>query len=298
MPFSAAELLERRGYLGASESAAALGLSSFYTPLQLYKSKVDGADPIEETLPMMVGTALEPTVIRLFEKETGLWVGDRQTPMVDRSVPWRRATIDGLASDGGLVEAKTSGQWSQWGKDEDAIPAAYLYQVHHSFACLPGVRHAWVPVILAQREFRVYRVDRDEEMIQLLTAGEAEFMRRVMEKDPPPPQDADDLKILYPSDFGTEVVASIEIERAAYDLANVKVQRKVLEKQEEDLAFHVKEFMKEAALLKARDGTLLYTFKAQNRSAIDVTRLRKENPAIADAFTKESVVRVLLNKIK
>lgn len=297
MPFTAAELLERRGYLGASEAAAAVGRCNFFTPLQLYQSKIGEGEPIEETIPMMVGTALEPVTIHLLEKEERIKVTDRQARVVDPSNPWRRATLDGVSSDGGVVQAKASGNYGWWGKEDDAIPEGIIHQTQHEMAC-SGLKFAWVPVILGQREFRVYRIQRDDEHIALLTEQESAFMKRVAHLDPPPPINHEDLKILYPTDHGIELVASIEIENAAHDLAEVKAHLKEQQKVHDDLAFTVKNFMENAAVLKDSRGQVLYTYKSHAASTIDVKRLREEKPAIASAYTREAVVRTLLNKIK
>lgn len=297
MPFTAAELAERRKYLGASEAAAALGLSDFFTPFQLYQDKIGEGEPIEYTLPMMVGTALEPVCIELFELETGLTVADRQLQLVDARYPWRRATFDGRASDGWLIEAKASGQWQNWGKEEDAVPAGYIYQAQHQLACdleAPGV---YLPVILGQRQFRIYKVLRDAELISLLTQGELEFMDRVKNRRPPDPINMDDIKIRYPSDTGITVTATPEIEALAYQLAHTKKLRKEVQEAEEGECFKVAEFMKDAAILVDTRGEPLFTHKSHVERRLDTKELRRDHPAIADLYSPEKTQRRLLCKI-
>lgn len=297
MPFTQVELEERRRFLGASEAAAAIGLSSFFTPLQLYKAKIGEGEQVEETLPMMVGTALEPVVLDFFEKETGLKVTDRQLKVVDQAIPWRRATLDGIASDGAVVQAKSSGQWGLWGKEDDAVPQSIVYQVHHEMACL-GSHRAYVPVILGQRTFKVYTVDRDEELIELLTAGEIQFMQRVDERRPPDPKDLEDVKLLYPVDFGTTIRATPEIEAAGRKLAELKGQAKIISEACDELTLAVKSFMGTNTTLLGLDGKPLYTHASHTQNTIDVTRLRSERPDIADAYGRETVVRTLRRKFK
>lgn len=297
MAFTQAELNERRRFLGGSESAAALGLCNFFSRLELYKDKIGEGEPIEETLPMMVGTALELVVLRWFEKETGLKIEHQQVRVVDQNNPWRRATLDGIASDGANVQAKCSGMYGWWGKEEDAIPESIVYQVQHEMAC-GDFKYTWVPVILGQRTFRVYRIERDEELIGLATEGEREFMTMVANHTPPPPRDADDLKILYPIDHGITVVASAEIESIAHVWADTKKQISALEKAEEAAAFQIKEFMKEAATLKGSDGKVLATWKSNVEKRMKVTDFRKDHPGLAEQYSPETVVRKLLNKIK
>lgn len=298
MPFTQAELEERRRFLGASEAPAAIGLSPFFTPVDLYKDKIGEGEPIEESLPMLVGQALEPVTITAFMRKTGLTVSDRQRPLVDERHPWRRCTLDGRASDGWLLEAKSSGQWQNWGKEIDAVPAPIIYQCQHQLACdldAPGV---YVPVILGQREFRLYQVERNPELIELLTEQELQFMRHVNARIPPPPTTHDDLKLLYPVDLRASITATDYINGVAHELARTKAQLKELLKQEESQSFEIKEFMKDAALLLDAKGKPLYTWSSHTERRMDVTAFRKDHARLAEEYSQPSVVRKLLNKIK
>lgn len=298
MPFTPEQLVERRKFLGGSECAAALGMSNWFTALDLYKSKIGEGDPIEETIPMMVGTALEPVTLALFEKqnESGLTISDRQLQVVDPDWPVRRSTLDARASDRGVVQAKASGLWGEWGKKEDEVPQYAIYQTHHEMACC-GATHAWVPVILSQREFRIYRVERNEELIQLITAGEKEFWDCVVSHTPPAPRTAEDLRYLYPVDVGTSIVASDDIYKLALECAKTKEKRKELEKLEETQTFTIKNFMKMAAILLDARGDPLFTYKSNKEKRMDVTAFRKDHAKLAADYSPEKDVRKLLCKI-
>lgn len=297
MPFSEAELVERRKFLGGSEAAAAIGLSDWYTPYQLWLSKQGKGEPIEETLPMMVGTALEDVVLRLFEKESGLTVTDKQKVITDQAWPVRRATLDGRASDTGNIQAKCSGLWKEWGTDDDAVPQYVIFQTHHEMAC-NGATHTWVPMIMSQREFRIYRVDRDNELIEMLTKGEKAFWNFVTTLQSPPPINFDDIKILYPYDIGTELVASVELSKIAVQLAALKKDIKKLEETEKLLEFNVKSALKDhAALVDGKTRKPLFTYKSHTERRVDVTSLRKDHPSIAEQYSPEKTVRKLLCKI-
>ena len=297
MPFTNEQLVERRRYIGGSEAASAVGLSGWFTPYELYLSKIGKGEPIEETLPMMVGTALEPVILRWFEKESGLTLSGFQEVVTDRAIPWRRATLDAKASDGGNVQAKASGVYGWWGKEEDAIPEGVIVQCQHEMACNDAT-HTWVPVIIGQRKFNIYRIDRSEEMIEHLTAGEAEFMRRVHDFDPPPPTDHADLKLRYPVDTGIELVATAEIQEIALALADTKKKLKAMEVTEDAQAFQIKNFMGDAAVLVDYNRMPLFTYKSNVERRMDVTTFRKDHPALAEHYSPEKTVRKLLCKVK
>lgn len=298
MPFTPEQLIERQSFLGGSEAAPALGMSNWFSPLDLYRSKNGEGEPIEETIPILVGMALEETILKLFERENdlGLTISDRQKLVVDPKWAVRRALLDAVASDGGNVEAKASGLWGEWGKKEDEVPQYIIYQTQHQMAC-SGATHTWVPVILAQREFRIYRIDRNEELIELLTAGEREFWDYVLTKTPPPPRTPEDIKFLYPVDVGTSIIATADIEALAYACADTKEKRKTLEKLEETQTLGLKEYMKLNAILTDSKGDALFTHKANTEKRMDVTAFRKDHPALAAQYSPEKTVRKLLSKL-
>jgi putative phage-type endonuclease len=270
MAFTQEQLKERQGYIGGSEAAAALGLSPFFTQLQLYQAKIGDGEPIETTIPMMVGTALEPVAIALFERETQMKVTDRQTQFVDSSVPFRRCTVDGLAPDGWIIEAKTSGDFRGWGEDEDEIPLQYIYNAAHSLACVPAAGGVYLPTLIGGRTYRTFKVQRNQELIELVKQGEVRFMDRVRKRLPPDPKTQEDLKILYPKDHGVTRTATASDARLVAELKAIKAQVKELAEKQEAAEIQVKQLIGDAATLLHPNGGPIATWKSQFREAYEV----------------------------
>src|SRR5437660_2439561 len=184
MTLTAERLAERTQGLGASDAAPAVGLSPWTTPFWLYLEKLgelpkpEGDAAHREALYLEMGEALEPVALAQFCRRSNLQITDRQRKITDPEWPRRWVRVDALSSDGGYVEAKSAGfaDPEEWGEEleDDAIPMHYLIQVQHGLAC-SGLSHAWVPLIISNRQFRLYRVKRDPELIQLLTQREREF---------------------------------------------------------------------------------------------------------------------------
>ena len=63
MSLTPQQLAERKNYIGASESAAVLGLSPFQSAADLYFEKVGDVEPRPATEAMESGTRLEPVII-------------------------------------------------------------------------------------------------------------------------------------------------------------------------------------------------------------------------------------------
>lgn len=280
--------------LGASDAAAAVGLSKWKTPFQLWREKT-GKTPANddsfeaEALHLEMGKALEPIAIARFERKEKLTVTDKQVQVVDPAWPTRWVTLDGRASDGGLVEAKSVGfaDPAEWGDEfvDGAIPLIYLLQTQHALACCPEASHAWVPVIVLNREFRVYRVQRDEELIAMLTAKERAFWQHVVDLVPPPPISAADAYEQWPQDSGGIVTADADTAAAVVKYATAKAKVKAAE-MDADLAKHsITSFMRENSTLLAADGKPLITWKtAKGSTKVDVGKMREAHPAIVKAF--------------
>lgn len=296
MSFTQEQLEERRSFLGASEVSAALGLSRYKTPYQLWREKVLGDEvDISERLAIEIGNALEPVILERFTRSTGLVVTDRQLVITDPANPWRRATLDGRASDGNLVEAKSVGfaHPDEWGEeDTDMIPMEYFCQTQRQLS-LDTAEFCYVPVIVLNRTERLYKIQRDNDFIADMIERERQFMEMVWNKTPPDPISLADLKLRYPTDNGMSIQADITVAAAVDHLKNVKAELKTLEAREEELKISIAGFMGDATTLVTSMGETLCTYKSQNRSGIDSKSLRKDHPTIADAYTKVSSFRVL-----
>jgi putative phage-type endonuclease len=288
MALTKEELELRRGYLGGSDAAASIGLSKWKTPLQLYREKVGIEEDKDEeedlNLPMQVGSLVEPLVLLKLEQKKKVTVGERQSVIIDPSWPIRRATVDGIASDGLLVEAKTAGFiGQQWGKDDtDEIPLQYVYQIQHNLAAT-GLPAAWVPVIIGNTAIRIYRIERDQELIQILTEGEKKFWQHVLDRRPPPATTKGDLKILYPYDIDRmpASVAGPDIKLAITKFEENKARLKTLGAAQEALYAMIGEAFKDSPELVDETGKLLATYKSQaGQGILQVDKMEEDFPGL------------------
>lgn len=272
MSISAAEIIQRREGIGASEAAAAVGLSPWTTQYQLYLEKIGEGPPREDddALHLEMGHALEPVALSRFCKATRLQISDRQRKFVDPVWPRRWVTVDAIASDDGCVEAKSTGfaDPSDWGDEleDGAVPQHYYVQALHSLAC-SGKPHVWMPLIVTNRQFKLYRIQRDDEAIALLTDREKEFWARVEARDPPPPSNLDDVKLRWPTHQLPQRQADEAAALAIADLKGLKAEIKAAVEKKESLELQIKTFMGSAAAIVDIAGKPLCTWK-QNKSSI------------------------------
>lgn len=128
-------LAERRQGLGASDVAAALGLSHWETPWEIWASKTGRlvTPDLSPSAAAQLGTDLEPWLLAQAPKLIGMPV-DRTPHMLYAHAAhgWRLCSPDAFAADGGLVEAKTAALLSVWTRIDDwldgGVPLGYELQ--------------------------------------------------------------------------------------------------------------------------------------------------------------------------
>lgn len=193
----------RRNWLRARQSgvfstdAAAIAGVGFVDAAEVYREKV-ALEPIERepNLRMRLGTELESFVVREYEAATGAVAFVNPPFMAVRhpEQPWRGTTPDAIVERGNgaqLLECKCvfGAPGSEWGEPgTDEIPDGYLIQVQHALdVCYAAeaihTAIADVAVLFVGYELRVYRVEHNPALLESLVALEAEFWRRVQDRD-------------------------------------------------------------------------------------------------------------------
>lgn len=202
----AAWLAERKNSVGSSDSPAILGVSPFATPIDVWQRKIGLAPEQDENESMRWGKLLEPLILSEYTRTTGHAVAETQRFVRHPEYPWMTATLDGLTTDGRIVEVKTTSAWArEWGdEDTDQIPESYLVQVHHQMACT-GFGEADIAVLIGGQRYRSYRVERNADLVEMIEAKCAEFWECVRDRTPPTwgRMDARTLAVLYPECEGT-----------------------------------------------------------------------------------------------
>ncbi|MBY0446540.1 MAG: YqaJ viral recombinase family protein, partial [Burkholderiales bacterium] len=164
------EWLRIRGLgIGSSDAAAAIGLSPYKSPLSLWLEKTHRrpTDDLSEKEAVIWGTVLEPVLATIYAQRTGLKVRKVNAVLQDPDFPFMLANLDrevlGHPDGTGVLEIKTASYFSapQW---EDGIPVAYQCQVLHQLAV---TGHSWadVAVLIGGQDFRIYRIQRDDDKI-------------------------------------------------------------------------------------------------------------------------------------
>lgn len=261
MALTAQQIETRRTGVGGSDCAIVVGQSKWKTTRQLYHEKrgefvVDQND--EENEVQWWGRMLEPVVRQKYAERTGRTVMVPADTIRSEEHPFMLAHIDGYTDDGRGYEGKTAMLSTGWGEQgTDAIPTEYLLQVHHYMIVTK------LPVFdvatLIGRKFAFYEVHADPGLHQIIIEAEAEFMRRVVEGDPPPldyqhKTAIECLKKLYPGTNGARLVASETAIRCRADMDAAAEIVKTQTALKEACKAQLLELMGEYALLAFPDG--------------------------------------------
>ncbi|WP_144157909.1 YqaJ viral recombinase family protein, partial [Paraburkholderia sp. BCC1885] len=204
----------RKGGIGGSDAAAAVGLNPYQSALELWLIKtgrdanLPKIDPNDTAEPVYWGTLLEPIVAASYTKQTGNRVRRVNAVLQHPTIPFMLANVDREVvgcRNVQLLECKTAGESGSrlW---RDGVPEYVQVQVQHQLA-VTGKQAADVAVLLCGQKLDVHRFERDDVLIARLIELEAAFWRYV-ETDTPPPADGSDsadraLRCLYPGTGGT-----------------------------------------------------------------------------------------------
>ena len=193
---------ERPIVFGASDAAAACGQSPYGSPMELYlqyRGQVEKEFTEEQEEQMRLGLLFEPIILNEYEDREGCKV-DRDLPMLlSPDHYFMGASLDGIArkdTEKWAVDSKSSNfrMFDNSGEDinkfgdagTDQVPTYILMQGQQQMA-VAGVDRVDFPVMIDARSIKIYRVDRNEELIQQIITAEKELAERIVNGEPPEP---------------------------------------------------------------------------------------------------------------
>lgn len=292
-------LAERRTGIGGSDAAAAVGLSKWKSPLELYLDK-RGELETEENEPMRWGNLLEPVVRQEYANRTGRTVVVPPGIIRHPTVQFALMTPDGIVDESRVLQVKTARTSDGWGEPGTGeIPQEYLLQVNHEMF-VTGLPVADVAVLVGGSDFRIYVVDADPDLQKMLIEQETEFWARVQAENPPAPVNREDVKRRWRISTGAKCAADEGLVVAAELLADWKAQTKAHESAIDNLTALIQSRMEDAAELVDDSGDVLATWKnVKSNPRFDLERFKSEQPDLFKQYLREAASqRRFLLKVK
>tara|TARA_R100001143_G_scaffold63387_1_gene70085 strand:- start:22706 stop:23638 length:933 start_codon:yes stop_codon:yes gene_type:complete len=289
---------DRQHYIGGSEIAAALGESSYQTPLNLWLIKTGRIEPIDSTPIMSLGHLLEPMISEKFTQTTGLKLRNISEPYQHREHSFLRGNIDRQICsnedhDGpGVLEIKSTTSYRL--KAEDGLyPSDWDYQIQH-YLMLTGYEYAYLAIF--ERDTGIFHdpilIKRDEQFIRRNTEKVIQWWTLHIQQDiAPDPSTNSDMMLLFPDATDGSVVEASPDSFAYYEeLKRVRDKISDLELEKEILEVFLKNEIGNAERLVVA-GRDLITWKNQSTNRLDTTVLKQRYPALCKKFIKQTSTR-------
>ena len=183
-------LAVRRSGIGGSDVAAAIGLSPWKSPIELWEEKVLGkTQPKNDNDSMLWGRLLEPLIRGEFSRRSGLAVQPLRSMLQHPVHKFMLANLDGLVLDPvrgpGVLEIKTASAFKQAEWDDNRCPDVYQLQVQH-YLEVTGLPYAVIVVLIGGNSLRWLTVEPDRELTENLIELERRFWQQVVTQTPPP----------------------------------------------------------------------------------------------------------------
>jgi len=129
-------LAARENGIGASQAAAAIGVSEWQSPIGLWAEKLGLVPPQAETPSMRIGTALEPLIASMYTEATGVKIRRANNLRQHAEHAFMLASLDRRAGRK-PIELKFSARAVGYGEPgTDEVPDDVLVQVLHQLAVL------------------------------------------------------------------------------------------------------------------------------------------------------------------
>ena len=227
----------RRTGIGGGDAAAAIGVSPWRTPYDLWREKTTGDGELTvPNEPMRWGTLLEPVIVAEYSRRTGRALMPIEEMRRHPDLPWMIAHIDRcIAGEPRILEVKTARDARGWGEPgSDEIPLHYLVQVHH-YLVVSGAEIADIAVLVGGSDFRLYEVRRDDVIAHSLIEQEASFWHQVETRTPPPPANLGDMITRWGKIAAPGAVTATDSERLVIDqLRLIHERRRDLDAAEDE----------------------------------------------------------------
>lgn len=282
---------DRTQSIGGSDAGAVLGVNPWRTPYELYLEKIGELPPTADNNSTYWGQVLEDVVATEYARRQNVSVRRANQIRVHPKYSWMTVHLDRLIQGGKRqLECKTANAYrtEEWGEEgSDEVPQVYLAQAQHGLA-VTGRAVVDLAVLIGGQDFRIYEIQRDEELIAYMIEIEAAFWARVQRRDPPPPVSLADAKRAWPRDSGKAIRATAEIEEAVEKLKRYKRDGELCEQYQDELELVLKSYMGEHDTLLSTDDKALVTWRTAKASRhFDGERFAREQPELYKEYLVE-----------
>lgn len=288
----------RRQGIGGSDAAAAVGLSRWRQPIEVYMDKVGELDsPDSETgSRMYFGQKMEGVVADFFGDMTGKKLQNRYAVLQSTEHPFMLVNVDRLVKgEKAGVELKTTSVFNKddWGPSwTDKFPQEYYLQCLHSMA-VTDMPVWYLAVLIGGQEGRIYKIERDDGAIKDLIALERQFWNEHVVLRVAPPLVIENaaraekvLKNLYPASNGQVITLPPDAEQLAKDYITYQQTESRAKKDKENIKAQLVNILGAAERGEIAGYTVSYPRTGGEKSVFDEDVFAAEHPALYQQYCR------------
>ena len=283
----------RKRGIGGSDAGAVCGLNPYRTAIQVYYDKT--SDEIEEidNEAMRQGREFEDYVAGRFCEASGKKVRRANAMYYDEKNTFMLADVDRMVvGENAGLECKTASPYMAEKWEDGKIPLSYQIQCHH-YMSVCNTEAWYIAVLIYGKEFKYYRIERDEQVIADLIRIEKEFWREhVMKRVMPDPDGSKTADAAIAERF--KISRDITIPLSGFD-ARLKRREELLsvmghmEAEKRQIDQELKLYLGDAEM--AENEHYRVSWKNVSRSSLDERRLKEERPEVYEKYRRVTTSR-------
>ncbi len=320
MPLTPEHAAARKHGIGGSELGSILhkqiaesGDTVYGCPRALFYDKT-GVPPdyeFDESGPIKRGEIMEPYIADLYSEETGRKVR-RLEHKVGKEKPWEMVSIDrqiiGDKELGvGILECKSVGREVWWKIVKGGLPLRFILQVQWAFHVL-GPQYEWGDAAVLCCDpwaYIFHRVERDQQLINMMAKLVADFWKRVQNNDVPPRLKWSDTRcknclwrsscqgkeLMKAADIDEETFGDAYIDDALGEVVALRMEMKGIIDEATSNKTDAEDTLKDAMTAAKSDiviagGHKVTWYQQDDGEIVDGKRLKKEEPETFKKFSK------------
>lgn len=283
----------RKQGIGGSDAGAVCGLNPYKTAMEVYQDKVSSETEDFDNEAMRQGRDFEDYVARRFTEVTGKKVRRANAMFCHEKYPFMLADVDRMVvGEKAGLECKTASPFLADKWQDGQVPMHYYIQcLHYMTVC--DVDAWYIAVLIFGREFKYYRMERDEEMIADLIRIEQDFWQNHVLKGQMPSPDGSKLADSVIAEYYKQTIA----ETIPLTGFNEKIKRRQelseiigkMDTEKRQIEQELKLYLGEAEF--AENEQYRVSWKAVHSNRLDEKRLKEEEPEIYEKYKKSVLSR-------
>ncbi len=284
--------------IGGSDAGAVCGMNPYRTAIEVYQDKTSKEIEEFDNEAMRQGREFEDYVARRFTEATGKKVRRANAMYYDENHSFMLADVDRMVvGENAGLECKTASPYSADKWEDGKIPMHYQLQCYHYMSVMNA--DAWyIAVLIYGREFKFYRIERDEQIIADLIRIEKDFWESNVKKGVIPSPDgskiADSVIAEY---YKNSVPVTIPLTGFDEKLKRRAELMEVMERmdiEKKQIEQELKMYLGDAEV--AENAVYRVSWKSFSSNRLDEKRLKEERPEIYEEFKKQTTSRRFMVK--